>query len=48
MIAIVDYDAGNIRSVVNALARAGAGEVQLTADPAVLRVADKVVLPGVG
>ena len=48
MIAIVDYDAGNIRSVVNALARAGAGDVLLTADPAELRAADKVVLPGVG
>jgi len=48
MIAIVDYDAGNIRSVVNALARAGAEDVVLTADREKLRAADKVILPGVG
>ena len=47
MIAIVDYDAGNICSVRNALRRLGA-EYTLTADPVVLRSADKVILPGVG
>lgn len=47
MIAIVDYDAGNIRSVCNALGRLGA-EYSLTADPSELRAADKVILPGVG
>ena len=48
MIAIVDYGVGNIRSVVNALNRAGVAEPVLTADRELLRKADKVVLPGVG
>lgn len=47
MTAIIDYDAGNIKSVENALERIGAGYV-LTADPAVIRSADRVILPGVG
>ena len=47
MIAIIDYDAGNIRSVGNALSRLGA-EYELTADPARILAADKVILPGVG
>ena len=47
MIAVVDYATGNLRSVADALRRAGA-EFTLTADPAVLRQADKVILPGVG
>jgi glutamine amidotransferase len=47
MIAIIDYDAGNIRSVGNALQRLGA-EYELTADPARILAADKVILPGVG
>lgn len=47
MTAIVDYDAGNIKSVENALERIGA-EFVLTADPAVIRSADRVILPGVG
>ncbi len=47
MIAIIDYDAGNIRSVGNALQRLGA-EYELTADPARILTADKVILPGVG
>ena len=47
MIAIIDYDAGNIRSVGNALQRLGA-EYELTADPARSLAADKVILPGVG
>lgn len=47
MIAVVDYATGNLRSVADALRRAGA-EFTLTADPAVLRRADKVILPGVG
>ena len=48
MIAIVDYGVGNIRSVINALNRAGVAEPVLTADRELLRKADKVVLPGVG
>lgn len=47
MIAIIDYDTGNLRSVGNALGRLGA-EYMLTADPDAIRRADKVLLPGVG
>ena len=47
MIAIVDYAAGNIRSVANALERLGA-RYEVTADPQRLRSADRVILPGVG
>ncbi|MBQ7194709.1 MAG: imidazole glycerol phosphate synthase subunit HisH [Bacteroidales bacterium] len=47
MIAIVDYDAGNICSVENALRRLGA-EYELTADVQKLDAADKLILPGVG
>lgn len=47
MLAIVDYNTGNLRSVENALHRLGA-EYTLSADPAVLQRADRVLLPGVG
>ena len=47
MIAIVDYKAGNIRSVENALKRLGA-EYVLTADQEMIQRADHVILPGVG
>lgn len=47
MIAVIDYDTGNICSVKNALSRVGA-EYVLTADADVIRSADKVLLPGVG
>lgn len=47
MIAVVDYQAGNTRSVLNALHRIGAEGV-LTADHAVLAGADRVIFPGVG
>jgi glutamine amidotransferase len=47
MIAIIDYGAGNIRSIEKALEYVGA-EVQVTADPAVIAKAQAVVLPGVG
>jgi glutamine amidotransferase len=47
VIALVDYGAGNLHSVENALRRIGA-EVTVTADPDVLRAADRIVLPGVG
>ena len=48
MIAIVDYDAGNIRSVLNALGRVGASDFVLTANREQLREASHVILPGVG
>lgn len=47
MTAIIDYDTGNLRSVAEALHRAGA-EFTVTADPKVLRRAERVILPGVG
>lgn len=47
MIALVDYQAGNIRSVANALERLGV-RYELTADPDRLRSASHVILPGVG
>lgn len=47
MIAIIDYDTGNLRSVCNALERIGA-EYVLTDDPSVISRADRVLLPGVG
>ncbi len=47
MIAVIDYGAGNLHSVKNALAFLGA-ESQITDDPAVIRAADRVILPGVG
>lgn len=46
-IVIIKYNAGNIRSVTNALARLGY-EAQITADPQIIREADKVIFPGVG
>lgn len=48
MIAIVNYDTGNIRSVTNALRRVGCTEWRYTDDKAVITTADKVILPGVG
>ncbi len=47
MIALIDYGAGNVRSVHKALVTVGA-EVQLARDPAPLADATKIVLPGVG
>lgn len=47
MIAIIDYEAGNICSVQNALERLGV-PYELTADPERIRKAGKVILPGVG
>ena len=46
-IAVVDYGYGNLRSVAKALERC-ALHVVVTGDPAELRAADAVVLPGVG
>ena len=47
MIAIIDYDAGNIRSVEKALLALGQ-DVIVTADRDEILHADKVILPGVG
>jgi glutamine amidotransferase len=48
VLALVDYGAGNLHSVANALRAAGAEDVTVTADPDVVRAADRIVLPGVG
>ncbi len=47
-LALIDYGAGNLHSVANALKAAGAADVAITADPDVVRAADRIVLPGVG
>ncbi|MBE5847534.1 MAG: imidazole glycerol phosphate synthase subunit HisH [Lachnospiraceae bacterium] len=47
MIAIIDYDAGNIKSVEKALEYLRADYI-LTKDPSALMAADHVILPGVG
>jgi len=46
-VALVDYGAGNLHSVHNALKAAGA-TVRVTDDANVVRAADRIVLPGVG
>jgi imidazole glycerol-phosphate synthase subunit HisH len=47
-LALIDYGAGNLRSVENALRAAGAAAVAVTADPEVVARAERIVLPGVG
>ena len=47
MVAIIDYEAGNLTSVKNAFAAIGA-EAVVTSDPAVVARAERVVFPGVG
>ncbi|MBL0923269.1 MAG: imidazole glycerol phosphate synthase subunit HisH [Sphingomonadaceae bacterium] len=47
-LALIDYGAGNLHSVHNALKAAGADDVVVTADPDVVANADRIVLPGVG
>ncbi len=47
MIAIIDYDMGNLKSVSKAFERVGA-DVCVTRDPKKIQASDKIVLPGVG
>ena len=47
MIGIIDYDAGNIRSVEKALSYLGE-KTFVSLDPDILKSVDKVILPGVG
>ncbi|MGN6820756.1 MAG: imidazole glycerol phosphate synthase subunit HisH [Sphingomonas sp.] len=47
-LALIDYGAGNLYSVANALKAAGANDIAVTADPDLVRRADRIVLPGVG
>ena len=53
MIAVIDYKAGNLTSVVKTLRYLGAGsasseDILVTQDPADVRKADRIILPGVG
>ena len=47
MIAVLDYDAGNLTSVACAVRHLG-HEPEITRDPEVVRSADRVIFPGVG
>ncbi|MEO9599889.1 imidazole glycerol phosphate synthase subunit HisH [Parasphingorhabdus sp.] len=47
-VALIDFGAGNLHSVHNALMAAGAGDVAVTADPQLVARADRIILPGVG
>ncbi|NWG18265.1 MAG: imidazole glycerol phosphate synthase subunit HisH [Chloroflexi bacterium] len=48
MLAVVDYGAGNLRSVLHALIHLGVEQIQLVREPGDLRGAGKIILPGVG
>ena len=47
MIAVVDYGVGNLFSLCCSLSRIGA-DTKVTSDPAEIRSAEKIILPGVG
>ena len=47
MVGVIDYDAGNVKSVMKVVEKLG-GEAVLTADPAVLDQCSSLILPGVG
>jgi glutamine amidotransferase len=47
-LALIDYGAGNLHSVANALKAAGAADISITSDAAMVAKADRIVLPGVG
>lgn len=47
-IALIDFGAGNLHSVHNALKAAGADGITVTADPEIVAKSDRIVLPGVG
>lgn len=47
-LALIDYQAGNLHSVENALRAAGCTDLTVTADPDVVACAERIVLPGVG
>ncbi len=48
MIALIDYGAGNLQSVIKALEYIGCTEICVTSDKTVLEQADAAILPGVG
>jgi imidazole glycerol-phosphate synthase subunit HisH len=47
-VALIDYGAGNLQSVRNALKAAGASDVAVTANPMEVLAGKRIVLPGVG
>ncbi len=49
-VALIDYGSGNLHSAARALAEAGGAQadIRITADPAEVAAADRIVLPGVG
>ena len=47
-LALIDYGAGNLRSVENALRAAGCDDLVVTAEAGIVAAADRIVLPGVG
>jgi glutamine amidotransferase len=47
-VVLIDYGAGNLRSAAKALEAAGASAVEVSADPARIAAASRLVLPGVG
>ena len=47
-VALIDYGAGNLQSVHNALIAAGASDIAVTSDPATVLAGKRIVLPGVG
>lgn len=48
MLAVIDYGAGNLRSVLHALNHLGAESIRLVRTPHDLRGAERIILPGVG
>jgi len=48
MLAVIDYGAGNLRSVLHALNHLGTADVQIVQEPDQLKGAEKIILPGVG
>ncbi len=48
MIAVIDYKAGNLTSVLKALRSLGVEDAVITADPEVVKQAERIILPGVG
>lgn len=48
MLAVIDYGAGNLRSVLHALNHLGAESIRVVRTPHELRGAEKIILPGVG
>jgi glutamine amidotransferase len=48
MLGVIDYGAGNLRSVLHALTHLGATSIRVVRSPEELRGTEKIILPGVG